>query len=79
MALTPESLTEQQMQPLPTSSHSVAVVVPVEMEIGLGSRSVVGPNSAGSVNGDDLFGKRRWEGVPFRITAMRLPCRAVRM
>ena len=47
MALTPESLTEQQRQPLARSSHSVPVVAvsPEEMEMGLLSREVVLPNS----------------------------------
>lgn len=44
MALTPESLTEQQMQPLARSSHSVAVLEPEETVSGF-SRSVVLPNS----------------------------------
>jgi hypothetical protein len=43
-ALTPLSLTEQQMQPLARLSHSVAVLEPEETVRGF-SRSVVLPNS----------------------------------
>lgn len=46
MALTPESLTLQQMQPLARSSHSVAVVAPPSEETLMDfSTSVVLPNS----------------------------------
>jgi hypothetical protein len=46
--LTPESLTEQQMQPLARLSHSVAVLEPEETVSGF-SRSVVLPNSGRGV------------------------------
>jgi hypothetical protein len=49
-ALTPESLTEQQMQPFARLSHSVAVVEPEETVRGF-SRSVVLPNSGGKTLG----------------------------
>lgn len=45
MAFTPESLTEQQMQPLARSSHSETWVSPSLIVRGLVSRSDVLPNS----------------------------------
>jgi len=82
MALTPESLTEQQMQPLARSSHSSACWSSWETVRDF-SMSVLLPNSVMEV-GERSFGcsdggRKSLTDLPFRMTAIFLPWRAVRM
>jgi hypothetical protein len=79
MAFTPESLTEQQMHPFASSSHSSTCWSP-SLTVRDFSMSLLLPNSG------DLFQLLRFDKgsqgikmLPLRMTAIFFPCRAVRM